>query len=108
MPLRSPRISEEQRRDLTVRQGNLTALANHPSWPTLEAEVQRKKQLVEKRVLSMTLGSGRFSEAEIAFHRGFIAGMRWFTDAPAAAEQSLEDYLRKQGMVREETLHGNQ
>lgn len=110
MPRRR-RLSEDERRRLTITQGNLTALFQHPSWPTIEAEVDRKERFIEKTLIALALHNPAGATLEQqAYMRGFVDGMRWFTAVPAQAERSLEKYLRAQGVQAvpdEEAVNGS-
>ena len=92
------RLTEEQARELMLTQADLTALTSHPSWPTLEREVRRKEERWHKQVLALTLGSGNYTHEQIAFIRGFIAGMNWFIAVPSNAESRLEELLKREGI----------
>jgi len=96
-----PRMSEQQQRDLMTTQASLTALTKHPSWPTLAAEIAKKEERLKQRVLALTLGSGNYTVEDIAFIRGFVAGMNYLVTVPENAEARLEDLLRKQGIEQE-------
>src|SRR5262245_12965334 len=99
-------VSEATRQTLMQRQAALTALTSHPAWPELEAEVERKAQRIEKIVLAKTLASRvPIDERELVYLRGFLQGMRWLVSVPPAAENSLERFLRDQGIhaAEEET-----
>ena len=109
MPRRR-RLSEDERRRLVVTQGNLTALYQHPAWPTIEAEVEKKERYIEKVLIALALHNKDGVDLnQQAYMRGFIDGMRWFTAVPASAERSLEKYLRAQGVqaVPEEVADGS-
>lgn len=96
------RLSDEDRRLLTQRQAELTALSKHPSWPELEKEVGRKQTRLEKHILARTLGStSEFSQREIDYLRGFVNGMKWLVAVPVSAESSLERFLQRQGVKLE-------
>lgn len=97
------RKTEEDLRILRQRQANLTALSKHPSWPEFEAEVERRVQKIEGGVLNaLGVRQGRFAkevdQREIDYLRGFVSGIRWMVAVPVAAENSLEQWLRKQGL----------
>ena len=103
MPRRR-RLSEQEERDLSVRQGELTALAQHPSWPVLEAELEKRMRGFEKEISTFVLGNPHGLSLERQhFIRGFVKGMRYVLEVPAGAEASLERYLREQ---REEVGSG--
>lgn len=92
------RLSPEQEETLRARQARLTALSEHPSWPEMEAEVDRKIARIEKQVLARSLGTG-LSELEQAQMRGMIAALRWFVLVPKNAERSLGKFLKEQGIT---------
>jgi hypothetical protein len=84
------------------RQGALTAISQHPGWPELQAEVERKKTRIEKVVLAKTLGvAGAVDPIEMAYLRGFLHGMNWFAQVPEVAEATLERFLKAQGVKLE-------
>lgn len=102
------RLNDDERRKLLLVQGDLTTLYQHPSWPTLEAEVDKKEERITKTILALALNSrtGLGLEQQ-AYLRGFVHGMRWFTAVPANAERSLERFLREQGVeVPQEVADG--
>jgi hypothetical protein len=109
MPRRR-RLTDDERRSLVITQGNLTALYQHPAWPTIEAEVDKKERYIEKVLVALALHNRDGVDlGQQAYMRGFIDGMRWFTAVPASAERSLEKYLRAQGVqaVPEEVADGS-
>jgi hypothetical protein len=100
-------ISEETQRALVSRQANLTALTKHPSWSELQAEVGRKRVRIEKVVLAKTLASAKpVDPVEMAYLRGFVHGMNWFSSVPDQAEAALERFLREQGVTLEGVTSG--
>ena len=106
--MRRRKLSDDERRRLTLTQGNLTALYQHPSWSTLEAEVDKKEERLTKSVLAMALNTRTgLSLEQQAYIRGFIHGMRWFTAVPASAERSLERFLQSQGIPVQEVADGS-
>src|SRR5215813_4158063 len=91
------RRSEAEVRELVVRQGELTALAQHPSWPVLEAELEKRMRVFEKEITTFVFGNPHGLSLERQhFLRGFVKGMRYVLDIPTGAEASLERYLREQ------------
>jgi hypothetical protein len=98
--MRPRRLTPDQRRQLLITQGDLSSLYQHPAWPTLEAEVDKKEARLTKTIVSLALNSrdGLTMEQQ-AYIRGFVHGMRWFTAVPASAERSLERYLQAQGVT---------
>jgi hypothetical protein len=97
---RRRQVSEETQRVLTARQAALTALSKHPSWPELQAEVGRKRERIEKLVLTKALGNKPpANPTELAYLAGFVHGMNWFAQVPDVAEGQLERFLRDQGVL---------
>jgi hypothetical protein len=100
MPRR--RVDPETQRELMIRQAALTALTKHPSWPELEAEVDRKAKRIEALILARTLGSrDPVDPYEMRWLSGFVSGMRWFSQVPVHAESTLERFLKEQGIEME-------
>jgi hypothetical protein len=96
-------LTDEERRKLLLRQGDLTALTKHPSWAALEDEVQLKTDRLERMVLNKALHDNPIATDELHYLRGFIHGLRWLIAVPTGAESRLESYLRQQGVeVKEE------
>jgi hypothetical protein len=109
---RPRRLSEDDQRILRQRQANLTALSKHASWPELEAEVERQIVKIERQtVIALGLRLGRYgkevNQREIDYLRGFISGIKWLIAVPTAAENSLEQYLQRQGVNLEGDVSGN-
>jgi len=94
------RLSDQARRELLTRQGNLTALSRHPNWPDMEAEIERKAQRIEKHLLARFAQRAPIDQREIDYLRGFTDGMRWMGLVPVRAESSLERFLQEQQGVR--------
>ena len=90
------RLTEAERRALTLRQGELSALAQHPSWPLLEAEVERRQDLFAKEIAVKVLYGDGVDADRQAFMRGFMKGMRYLLAIPTGAEASLDRYLAQQ------------
>jgi hypothetical protein len=87
------RLSEEERRALTIRQGELTALAQHPSWPVLEAVLDERREVFERELLVKMLGGDGVPLERQAFIRGFVKGMAYVLAIPAGAEARLAEVL---------------
>ena len=92
------RLSEVEQRNLITRQGSLSALAQHPSWPDLRDEIDRKQARIERVLVANALGAKPLDQRQVDYLRGFIHGMRWFAAVPEQAEGALEAYLKKQGI----------
>ena len=95
------RLSEQARRELLTRQGNLTALTRHPNWPDLEAEIERKVVRIEKHLMALVTGRAEIDQREIDYFRGFIDGMRYMGLVPVRAETRLERFLQERGVKLE-------
>ncbi|HSV08521.1 MAG TPA: hypothetical protein VLI07_18540 [Candidatus Binatus sp.] len=94
------KYTEEERRKLLTTQGDLSALATHPAWPTFEARIEEKRETIEKHVLSLALtGRGELNTHSIEYWRGFLQGMAWLAAVPAGAEQRLESLLKEKGVA---------
>jgi hypothetical protein len=99
---RRSRLSEQQTRDLRVRQSNLTALTQHHSWTALIEEVEKRQRQIEKTIAREVLRGEGMSLERQAYLRGFAAGMRWFAAAPEQAEGALERFLQMHGITTTE------
>ena len=86
-------LSEQERRDLIVRQGELLALYQHPAWPVLEAVLDTRRQAFEREVLTVMLGGEGMSLERQAFIRGFFKGMAYVLSIPSNAETRLATIL---------------
>ena len=93
-PRRKPLLPETERA-LTLRQGQLTALTKHPSWPALVEEVERRREEIEAEVVRKALIEKPPTDPiEFAYLQGVISGMQWIARVPVSAEAQLERYLR--------------
>lgn len=89
-------LSESERRDLLVRQGELTALAQHPSWPVLEAVLTDRREIFERELLVKLIGGDGIPLERQAFIRGFVKGMSYVLAIPTGAEARLAEVLREE------------
>ena len=89
-------LSEQERRDLIVRQGELTALAQHPSWPVLAAVLDTRRETFEREVMAAMLGGEGMSLERQAFIRGFFKGMAYVLAVPSNAETRLAAILEEE------------
>jgi len=87
--------NSDERRSLMLRRAELTALAQHPSWPVLEVVMQDKAERVKNHVGIQAIGSGISIEMQ-AYWRGFLSGMNYALVVPTNAEARLEELLREQ------------
>jgi hypothetical protein len=91
------KLTEEQRRALTIRQGELTALAQHPSWPVLQAVVEEQKARLERELLAKTLyAGGQVDAAQVYYYRGVLRGMRYVLAIAANAEARLREVMESE------------
>jgi len=93
--MRPRRLSEQERRDLVVRRGELTALAQHPSWRVLEAVVEDRRLKFQSEVWAKMLGGHGIDLERQAFIRGFLKGAEYVLAIPSNAEARLETILRE-------------
>lgn len=97
--MRRRRLTEAEQRQLLLRQGALTALTKHPSWPDLLAELEKKRERIEKITLAKTLRSRDEIDArDIYYLRGFLGGIDYMVEVCEGAETALENYLKTQGV----------
>ena len=80
---------------MIVRQGELTALAQHPAWPVLEAVLAERRQAFEREVMALMVGGSGISLERQAFIRGFLKGTEYVLAIPTNAEARLEAVLRE-------------
>jgi hypothetical protein len=93
---RRRRLDPEAQRTLTQRQAELTALTQHPSWPALHAEVDKRREQIERTVLRKALTDEPPTDPiEFAYLQGVVSGMQWVARVPITAEARLERYLRE-------------
>ena len=90
------RLTEEERRALTLRQGELTALAHPPSWPVLEAVLDERREVFERELLVKMLGGEGIPLERQAFIRGFVKGMVYVLAIPTGAEARLSEVIREE------------
>lgn len=90
------RLSEQEQRDLIVRQGELSALAQHPAWPVLEAVLDTRRAAFERELMVTMLGGSGMSLERQAFIRGFFKGMGYVLAIPTNAEQRLVEVLKEE------------
>lgn len=91
-------LTREQENDLRRRQGELSGLTKNPAWPTLVAESERKIVKLEKLALHLALKPDGADQRKLDEIRGFITAIRWLVGTPVAAENSLNAFLRRQGI----------
>jgi hypothetical protein len=98
-PRRRP-LDPEQERQKAAIDAELAVLARSSSWPALEAEVGRKKELIERFLTRKLLrGLEPVNQREVDFLRGVIEGLTWLVNRPQRAEVSLERYLAENAEV---------
>lgn len=100
--MRPRRLTEAEQRALTLRQGELTALAQHPSWPVLEAVVgERVGKFHQEAAMALLRDEGMPPERQ-HYVRGFIKGSQYVLWIPANAEARLETFLREHAREEKE------
>ena len=95
MPRPRKIVTAEERRALLLRRGELTALAQHPSWPVYEASIREAMDEVRRKVISEAMSDRGISLERQAYYRGVIRGMRTSMNIPVLAEERLDEYLSK-------------
>ena len=90
-------LTETQRRDLIVRQGELTALTKHTAWPVLRVVVEDRAEGFRREASTALIGEGMSLERQ-AYIRGFLKGMQYVLAVPEGAEARLESFLQQQGV----------
>lgn len=90
------RRTEEEQRALVVRQGELTALAQHPSWPVLEAVIEAKREEFMREIAVAIFAGLALPPERQAFIRGFLKGAQYVLVVPTNAQAALERELREQ------------
>jgi hypothetical protein len=99
------RLGMQQERDHVLRDGALASLAQHPSWPEFVEEIKEKEAFLRQQALAKFLSVAPVSQREVDYLRGFINGMKWVTTVPKTSENTLERYLKRQGVtIAEEAL----
>lgn len=93
------RLTDAERRRLTIVEGELTALAQHPSWPTLEQAAQQRIEKFQREIAVKIFGGSSLDVERQAFIRGFVKGIQYTLSIPTGAEASLEAYLKSQEEV---------
>jgi hypothetical protein len=88
-------LNEQERRDLIVRQGELSSLAKHTAWPVLKAVVEGREESFRREASAALISTGMDQERQ-AFIRGFLKGMQYVLAVPDGAEPQLEALLRRQ------------
>ena len=82
--------------DLGNRVQALAALRENRGWPEL-AQIVKERMEREFLLLSHALMRGEpWSQEELAYKRGFFAGMKFLLDSPDLNESKLERALRQQ------------
>ena len=95
-PLRSQKL-----REVGDTARDLAKLTEHPSWPMLRMEVEKRKHGYLVKVARQITAGGpdaeTYDQREIDYIRGFFKGVDAVLDAPDRAVALLEETLRKEG-----------
>jgi hypothetical protein len=88
---------------VAARKKRLTRLTEHPDWPELRAELDRKQERHLKRVTSLLVGRTDVTvlQRELDYIAGFWAGAGWVVDTPDLAEKTLEKALERADRLKE-------
>jgi hypothetical protein len=97
-----PKIDPDKERQLRQRQEKLTALANHPSWPTLKESFEAKKNSHLNMIAAELLGEDPINQRQLDWIRGYWQGCSWLLANPGMAEHSLEAALKKARTLEED------
>jgi hypothetical protein len=73
-----------------LRRAELTALAQHPSWPVLDEVLSQKAERIKNRIAVRAISRGVSLEDQ-AYERGYLMGMSYVLSVPENAERRLED-----------------
>lgn len=88
--------SREVQNELMRRASALQAIAQHPSWPELEAEVERKIRRLRTTAAVVALSDEGADQRKLDQIRGTIAALNWLMGVPGKAEHTLERFLREE------------
>ena len=95
-PLRSQKVRELGD---TVRE--LAKLVEHPSWPALRSEFEKRKEAHVTKIARDLAAGGidakPIDQRHIDYTRGFLRGAQAVLDTPGNALAALEEALRKEG-----------
>lgn len=91
------RLSEQEEHDRLVTRADLSALTQHPGWPRLARIVDLKEMALRDEVAGKVFRKGQppMTDAEQAYYRGLLEGIRWFVRQPEAAARDLEKFLQQ-------------
>lgn len=88
-------------RDLGDVARDLGKLTEHPSWPALRKQVERRVKSYQDRLARQLTSGGitarPLNQREIDYIRGFITGAQAVLDTPENAMKALDQALRKEG-----------
>ena len=94
-PLRSQKI-----RDVGDAARELAKLTEHPSWPALRTEIEKRKQGYLTKVARQLTSGGpdaeAFNQREMDYIRGFFKGVDAVLDTPDRAVATLEKALKRE------------
>lgn len=78
----------------------------NPAWPTLVAESERKISKLEKLAANLALSPAGADQRKLDEIRGFITAVRWLVGTPVSAQNSLNAFLKRQGIEIEDDYEG--
>lgn len=85
-----------------LRQGELTALAQHPSWPVYLGAIEEQIEYITRQVSRAALREPGISLEAQAYNRGLVKGLAQASVIPGHAENQLDRYLRDTAIDEEE------
>jgi hypothetical protein len=91
-------LTREQENELRRRQGEVSSIYKNPYWGTFVEEGEKKIVKLEKLALNIALSPNGAEQRKLDEIRGFIAAVRWILGTPPSAENSLNAFLRRQGI----------
>lgn len=95
-PLRSEKV-----RELGDSVRELAKLVEHPSWPVLRAEFEKRERAYLDKIVRQLVAGGidakPIDQREIDYIRAFLRGARAVLDTPDNAMKALEEALREEG-----------
>jgi hypothetical protein len=91
-------ISLEERRELLLRRGELSGLAQLSNWLILGAVIEEEVDRIKRAMMAQMMGKG-ISLEEQAFMRGRIIGLRAARSIP---EHALRAELTESSPIEEE------
>lgn len=94
------RLRATQLREVGDAARELGKIVEHPSWPVLRTQIEKRKQGYLNRIArDMTTGgidAEGFNQRELDYIRGFLRGVDAVLDTPDRALHALENLLKRE------------